>query len=411
MPFVKLDCGILNSTLWFERDAREIFITALLMAEPFELLDPAPQIQVDSLELTGWVVPPGWYGFVPAAGVGIVDRAKVPAAAGYPALRMLGEPEISSRTPDFDGRRMVRINGGYLILNFIKYREKDATNTERQRRWRERQKAKSSNALDSPRNPLEVTKQKQKQSTEAEDRVQKQKQIPDHDPAFDVFWDAYPISKGKKAARMAWHKLAPSPELQATILASVEAQKATRQWAEGFARMRGVFQDTSKAMGATDVTSRLSRFGIQGEAATNLITTAYRNLNVTAETTGDQLMRTIQLFSLAPDRAQQLAQAIGPMGGTAAQTKTPFFGTAVAGRNGEPAARRRRARCDEVCIYDSRAGRQPEKRHPMDARADRRPPGAKQKYPGPGPSGEDGSAEGYGRFRSWRHADLPLAPG
>jgi len=143
MPFVKLDCGILNSTLWFDRQARDVFITALLMAEPFELLEPTPQIHVDSLEYTGWLVPAGWYGFVPAAGVGITYRAGIEESEGREALRALGSPENSSRTPDYEGRRLVRIDGGYLVLNFIKYREKDATSADRQRRWRERAKLKA----------------------------------------------------------------------------------------------------------------------------------------------------------------------------------------------------------------------------------------------------------------------------
>lgn len=136
MPFVKLDCGILNSTLWFEREAREIFITALLMAEPLELTDPLQQIAVKSLNLTGWSVPPGWYGFVPAAGIGIIHRARVPDEAGFDALVKLGDPEQSSRSPEFDGRRLVRVDGGFIVLNYMKYRERDYTAAIRSARYR-----------------------------------------------------------------------------------------------------------------------------------------------------------------------------------------------------------------------------------------------------------------------------------
>src|SRR5678810_918219 len=122
MPFVKLDCGILNSTLWFEREAREIFLTSLLMAEPREFTEAIPQINVRNLDYSGWEAPPGWYGFVPAAGVGIIDRAKVDKDAGLDALELLGKPEDSSRSQDFQGRRMIRVDGGYLILNYMKYR-------------------------------------------------------------------------------------------------------------------------------------------------------------------------------------------------------------------------------------------------------------------------------------------------
>lgn len=143
MAFVKLDCGILNSTLWIERECREIFITALLMAEPHELLIPQPQIEIGSCSPSGWDVPAGWYGRVDAAGPGIVRRALVPEEAGMQALVRLGSPDPESRSADFDGRRLVRIDGGFIVLNFIKYREKDMTAAVRSKRWRERQKAKA----------------------------------------------------------------------------------------------------------------------------------------------------------------------------------------------------------------------------------------------------------------------------
>jgi len=147
-----------------------VFITALLMAEPFEVTDPTPQIAVNSLDLTGWMVPPGWYGFVPAAGIGIIHRAGLDEDRGRAALELLGSPEVSSRSPEHDGRRLVRVDGGYLVLNFIKYREKDSTTAERSRRWRERQKAKNSETTatrDSDTATRDTTlKQKQKQKEE-----------------------------------------------------------------------------------------------------------------------------------------------------------------------------------------------------------------------------------------------------
>jgi hypothetical protein len=136
MAFVKLDCGILNSTLWIDSDARTIFITALLMADPFEVAKPMPQIEVRTLENTGFEVPVGWYGFVCAAGVGIVRRAGLDPDNGLSALERLGSPEPESRTPLFEGRRLVRVDGGYLILNYDKYRQKDHTAAERQARFR-----------------------------------------------------------------------------------------------------------------------------------------------------------------------------------------------------------------------------------------------------------------------------------
>jgi hypothetical protein len=143
MAFVKLDTAILRSTLWFERLQRELFITALLMAEPFEAREKMPQIEIRSLKETGWQVPRGWYGFVSAAGVGIIRMAAIDEAdteAALDALEKLGSPEGTSRSMDFDGRRMVRVDGGFVVLNYMKYRDKDHSAAERQRRYRLRQK-------------------------------------------------------------------------------------------------------------------------------------------------------------------------------------------------------------------------------------------------------------------------------
>ena len=139
MPFVKLDCSMLHSSIWPDKDARDLFITALLMAEPIEIKTPTDQICADSLNLTGWKVPPGWYGYVPAAGIGIAHQAGLDDRdRAIAALIRLGSIENESRNPSFEGRRMVRIDGGYLILNFMIYRERDYTSADRSRRYRER---------------------------------------------------------------------------------------------------------------------------------------------------------------------------------------------------------------------------------------------------------------------------------
>lgn len=140
MPFVKLDCGMLDSTLWMDRNSREVFITALLMAEPVEVPEPLKQIAVRTLENTDFVVPPGWYGFVPAAGVGIIGRARLEQEAGLAALERLGAADPESRSREFEGRRLVRVNGGYLVLNYMRYREKDHSGAERAARYRARRK-------------------------------------------------------------------------------------------------------------------------------------------------------------------------------------------------------------------------------------------------------------------------------
>lgn len=127
MPFVKIDTGILDSTLWDDVDGRNVFLTAVFMAVPRELTAPMPELRIDSTEPTGWQVPPGWYGFVPAAGPRIVHRSGLSLEAGMAALARQAAPDPHSGTPDFDGRRLVREDGGYIVLNFMLYRERDYT--------------------------------------------------------------------------------------------------------------------------------------------------------------------------------------------------------------------------------------------------------------------------------------------
>ncbi len=140
MAFVKLDTEMLDSTIWMDRPAREIFITSLLLASPKEFSEAQKQIEVGALEYTGWEAPPGWYGYVPASGPGIIHRAQVPEEEGREALKRLGSPEPESRSQAFGGRRMVRIDGGFLILNYMKYRDKDHTSPVRSARYRARLK-------------------------------------------------------------------------------------------------------------------------------------------------------------------------------------------------------------------------------------------------------------------------------
>lgn len=168
MPFVKLDTGILDSSLWVERPARDIFITALLMAEPREFLEPQEQLEVRSLTPTGYVIPPGWYGWVPSAGIGIVRQAMEEPDKGLDALEMLGKEDPESRSATFGGRRMVRTDGGFIILNYMEYRERDHTAAERQKRWRQKQKLKSIT-----RNKHNVTSQQRNEITQAEAEADK----------------------------------------------------------------------------------------------------------------------------------------------------------------------------------------------------------------------------------------------
>jgi len=115
MPYVKLDTDTLNSSLWVsDYRTRITFLTMLMLAKPD--------------------------GTVAAKAPGIARAAVLPIEDVRKALDELESPDPDSRTEDEDGRRIRRIEGGFHIINYTKYREKDHTAAERQRRWRENQK-------------------------------------------------------------------------------------------------------------------------------------------------------------------------------------------------------------------------------------------------------------------------------
>ena len=66
-----------------------------------------------------------------------------------------------------------------------------------------------------------------KQKTKKENKKQNESTC----AAFDVFWAAYPRHTNKQAALKAWIALNPDEELQKTILAAIERQKKSAQWA------------------------------------------------------------------------------------------------------------------------------------------------------------------------------------
>jgi hypothetical protein len=237
MPFVKLDAGLLDSSLWTDPVGRDVFITALLMATPRELAGPMAQLAIDSLDPTGWTVPAGWYGFLPSAGVGILRRALVPEAQGLEALKRLGDPDPTSRTVAHQGRRLVRVDGGFVVLNFMLFRERDDTARDRARRYRERL-ALRRHAVTS------------RNVTHAEAEAEAEAEVPTQPPTpsragkgrsggadahasrarFDSFWAAYPKKKAKKDAERAFKAAKVSEAMLDLLLAALERQRRSPEW-------------------------------------------------------------------------------------------------------------------------------------------------------------------------------------
>jgi hypothetical protein len=123
MSFVKLDGGIVNSSMWSESFAtRVLWVTLLAVADED--------------------------GVVKHSVPGLQRAANMPMNDLVESLKVLESPDPYSRTPDDSGRRIRRIEDGWLIINYLKYRlptEKQKEQTkERVRKYRERHNSNNS---------------------------------------------------------------------------------------------------------------------------------------------------------------------------------------------------------------------------------------------------------------------------
>jgi len=115
--FAKLDGGIVDSTLWMQpHDVLRVWIAMLAKCDS--------------------------YGIVRASVPAFAHLCMVPIERLEQILKILTSPDSYSRTPDDDGRRLRAIEGGWLITNYVKYRElvqtKPQSHADRQRKYRER---------------------------------------------------------------------------------------------------------------------------------------------------------------------------------------------------------------------------------------------------------------------------------
>lgn len=140
-------------------------------------------------------------GFVGASVGGLAHTARVRQAKCAAALAVLEAPDEDSRTPDHDGRRIEKADGGWRILNHQKYRElrtdEQIAWAERKRRWREERDA-SGTSPDCPRDKSIEAK------AEADAYADKRSKDMVYPPDFDLFWKAYPKREGSNPKRAAY---------------------------------------------------------------------------------------------------------------------------------------------------------------------------------------------------------------
>ncbi len=186
MPYVKLDSGIIESSVWAE-DSDTLRVWIYLLAK------------CDSIGVV--------YATMPAiavqCGLGIGKVREV--------LTKFSSPDSDSRNPDKDGRRIaIHREPEFCIevLNYTRYRSKSLTHAERQARYRESHRDASGDAKSPGRDEKsrKVT-QGRRQKTEGKNYRDKTKTSRAPRAEFDAWYKPYPRHEDEEGAFKVWCRL------------------------------------------------------------------------------------------------------------------------------------------------------------------------------------------------------------
>ena len=208
-PFVKLLSSITDSSVWaYDDQTRIVWITMLAMANR--------------------------RGVVHAAVPGIANRARVSLESAEKAVAIFEAPDPYSRNPDNDGRRVVRVEGGFRLLNYEKVRNLKDIEADRVRKrkwWREHRGKKE--LLDTELDALDITRQTSSASVctsvEAKQATKKYGEQSKVD-GFSSWWEVWPNRKAKEDAEKAWSSL--SDEERSTMVDLTKDYLARRMASE-----------------------------------------------------------------------------------------------------------------------------------------------------------------------------------
>jgi hypothetical protein len=183
--FAKLFSSITESSLWSEpKEVRLLFVTMLAKADQ--------------------------NGFVEASIPGLARVSNLTIEETERSLECLQGPDAYSKNPDNEGRRVLQVPGGFVLLNYEDYRSRRSTE---ERREYMREYMKDYRKKDEkPRKQL-VNKRKQKLTTVSHGKPRLAQAETDADTdadteknTFDHFWSIYPRRVAKQNAVKAWRK-------------------------------------------------------------------------------------------------------------------------------------------------------------------------------------------------------------
>ncbi len=218
--YSKLFSSILASTIWeADMPTRIVWITLLAMSNARGKVE----------------------GSVP----GLATFARVPLEQCRAALANLKSPDADSRSKEHEGRRIMDIDGGWLIINYEKYRNQ-LNQEERREYLRVKQaeyrgkKAAFTNVNNVSDKSTELTQAEAEAEAEATTKAGSTTPLPPSrktvsapsalDVAFQEFWNVYPKKVGKVSAFKAWQKIKPDTATRDRVRSALDWQILSEQW-------------------------------------------------------------------------------------------------------------------------------------------------------------------------------------
>jgi hypothetical protein len=209
--YTKLFSSIVTSTIWSEsNETRLVWITMLALSDK--------------------------NGIVPASVPGLANLARTSVEKCEEALAVLSSPDKYSRTVEFEGRRIEKVDGGWRLLNHGKYRrmlseqERREYLATKQREYRSRSKM-STNVTDVSDTDTMLTHTDSDTDSDTKEETHKPMRV-FSTPNFEKFWESYPYKIDKAEANKVWHRIPFAEEHADKILAGLEVWKASDRWKE-----------------------------------------------------------------------------------------------------------------------------------------------------------------------------------
>ena len=211
MGFTKLDEGIIQSSIMGEdSDTFKVWITILASTKEDGVAT------ISSVFLSGVCHLP----------IESVDKA----------IKTLENPDLRSRSPEEDGRRIRKVVGGWYVINYLKYRQflhSSKPESARKRRYREKVKDGVPDILGRVPNVHGHSASASSSSSSSSSIKEEKKEEISPGVPFEYFWERYPKKVEKEDAKTNWDRLIkagvdPLLILQATEgYAKVEAISGT----------------------------------------------------------------------------------------------------------------------------------------------------------------------------------------